>query len=74
MDTAKRRPTVLDVGKRTKKDIRRLKDGEGPLFAKVQSAVSQATVPNGKEIVPVVIVYRKKGRRAKRGLAMLSPL
>jgi hypothetical protein len=73
METAKRRATILDVGKRKKKDISQLKNGEGPLFEKVQSAVAQATVAPGKEVVPVVILFRKRSRRPKRGLAMLGP-
>ena len=74
METAKRRPTVLDVGKRNAKDIRNLKKGSGRLFDKVQSAVAQvqAGVPAGKDILPVVIIYRKRTRRPKKGLAMFG--
>lgn len=69
-------PTVLDVGKRTSKDIRRLKKGEGKLYDKVQSAVAQAngSTSGGKEALPVVILYRQRVRRAKKGLAVLGPL
>jgi hypothetical protein len=67
-------PAVLDVGKRTQRDIRKLQKGEGKLFDKVTGALAQAqTSANGKEIQPVVIIFRKKGKRTKRGLAMLGP-
>jgi len=72
---ATRPPTILDLGKRKQKQIRQLKKGEGPLMAKVEAAIAQArsSAPPGKEILPVVIIYRKKSRTSKRGLAMLGP-
>jgi len=68
-------PIVLDLGKTKKKEIKKLKNGEGPLVSKVAAAVAQAqgAVPAGKEVIPVVIIYRQKDKRAKRGLAMLGP-
>ena len=72
----KQSPTILDVGKRTSRDIRRLKKGVGKLHDKVQSAVAQAngsTSPD-KEVLPVVILYRQRTKRAKKGLAFLGPL
>jgi hypothetical protein len=68
-----KRPTVLKVGKRKAKEIKDLKKGEGKLMDKVKNAVAQAGAVAGKEVVPVVIIYRKKARKTKRGLAMLSP-
>jgi len=75
MNEAKQGPTVLDVGKRKSKDIQRLKKGEGKLFEKLQAAVAQASVglPAGKEVVPVVVLYRKRDRTKKKGLAVLNP-
>jgi hypothetical protein len=72
----KKLPTVLEVGKRTSKAIRRLKKGEGKLYDKVQSALAKAngSTPAGKEVLPVVILYRQRARRAKKGLAFLGPL
>jgi hypothetical protein len=67
------RPTLLKVGKRKAKEIKDLKKGEGKLMDKVKSAVAQVSAAGGKEIVPVVIIYRKKAKKTKRGLAMLSP-
>jgi hypothetical protein len=67
-----KRPTLLKVGKRKAKEIKDLKKGEGKLMEKVKSAVAQVSAA-GKEVVPVVIIYRQKAKKAKRGLAMLSP-
>jgi hypothetical protein len=72
----KQSPAILEVGKHTSKDIRRLKKGEGKLYDKVQSALAQAngSTSPGKEVLPVVILYRQRARRAKKGLAFLGPL
>jgi hypothetical protein len=72
---ATRHPTVLDLGKRKQKDIRQLKKGQGPLLEKVEAAIAaaRANVPAGKEIVPVVILYQKKSKGSKKGLAMFGP-
>lgn len=61
-------PIVVDLGSRSKKAIRRLKEGRGKLMAQVSDTVEQVRSSLGeedKEIVPVVIVYRKKA--SKRG-------
>ena len=76
MDTPQPKPPiVLDLGKIKKKDIKKLKDGEGPLVSKVSAAVTQAqlNVPAGKEVIPVVIVYQQKSKRPKRGMTMFGP-
>jgi hypothetical protein len=76
MDTPQTKPPiVLDLGKIKKKDIKKLKDGEGRLVSKVSAAVAQAqlNLPAGKEVIPVVIVYRQKAKRAKRGVTMFGP-
>jgi len=63
-------PIVVKLGKASKKKIGRLKDGEGPLVADVLEAMAQVKAElgkeaEGKELVPVVLVYRQK--RKKRG-------
>ena len=72
---------VIDLGRRSKKAIKRLKRGEGRLVHEVNQAVDQvrATLPEtdkNKQIIPVVIVYRKKGKRKGTGFPLnpLSPL
>jgi len=62
-------PIVLDLGKKKKKLIKELKNGEGKLMEDVQQAVeavrtSLGSELTGKVLVPVVICYeRKPGRR-----------
>jgi len=67
-------PVVLDLGSTKKKFIKALKQGEGPLIDDVFNAVeavrsNMGAELEGKVIVPLVIVYRKKERR--RGLLSL---
>jgi hypothetical protein len=66
---------LVHVGKRKKKDFKKLGKGDGPLMDEVTSAVARAQVSEGgKEVVPVVIVYEQKPRRRKRGMAMFGPM
>jgi len=63
-------PIVVKLGKASKKKISRLKDGKGPLVADVLEAMAHVKADlgkeaEGKELVPVVVVYRQK--RKKRG-------
>ena len=62
-------PIVVDLGKKKKKQIRNLKRGRGPLLEDVADVVEKvrASLPEqlaGKELVPVVIVYRQKKKRS----------
>jgi hypothetical protein len=66
--TERAAPIVVKLGKASKKSINRLKDGEGPLVSDIQSAVAEVRAQLGldaekKEIVPVVLVYRRKKSR-----------
>jgi hypothetical protein len=61
---------VLDVGRQKRKAINDLKQGIGPLFEEVEEAQAAAAEQQGKgdkEVLPVVIVYRKAGQK-RRGL------
>jgi hypothetical protein len=65
-------PVVVDLGKKSKKQIRNLKRGKGKLLYDVAAAVEEVKASlgaeaAGKEFVPVVIVYRKKDKRGGRG-------
>ena len=76
METPGSKPThILDLGKRKQKSIRQLKKGGGPLLKKIDAAVAQAraAAPAGKEVLPVVLIYRKKGAKPRKGLAMVGP-
>jgi hypothetical protein len=62
-------PIVIDVGKVRPKRIKDLKRGQGKLVLEVAEAVEQirrglGPEAAGKQLVPVVLVYRR--RRAKR--------
>ncbi len=75
METPGKKPHVVDLGKRRQKSIRQLKKGTGPLLKKVEAAVAQAraAAPAGREVLPVVLIYRKKGAKPRKGLAMVGP-
>ena len=69
-------PVVIDLGKQSKKDLKKLEKGEGKLMLEVELAVehARARLPEDdhkKVFVPVVIIYRKK---QKRGVFPISPL
>ena len=69
-------PVVVDLGKRSRKDIKKLGNGEGKLMLEVELAVEQARSrlseeDKNKVFVPVVIIYRKK---EKRGIFPIPPL
>jgi hypothetical protein len=63
-------PVIIDLGKTKQKKIKDLKRGRGELLEKIDQIVAEAGAQAGadKEILPVVILYRKK---AKRGGGML---
>jgi hypothetical protein len=72
-------PIVLDVGKAKRKDIKNLEKGCGKIVVDVQDAVTEVTSSlgdqaEGKQFVPVVLVYRKKRRRNKKGNGLLPAL
>ena len=64
-------PIVLDLGKVKRKQIKRLKQGTGPLLDEVHEAIASvrdelADEAEGKELVPVVLLYERK-RKKKKG-------
>jgi hypothetical protein len=71
-------PIVIDLGKRSKKNIRNLKQGRGKLMAEVGETLEQVRSNLGLQtsgMVPVVLIYRQKSRvrRAASGLLPLIP-
>ena len=65
-------PVLLDLGKIKGKTVRQFKEGRGKLVGEVQlvlAEVRQNLGPEaaGKELVPIVVVYRKKARGRRRG-------
>ena len=73
-------PVVVDLGKQKKRDINDLKNGCGFLMTEVDAAVDRARgklsdTDKNKPVVPVVVIYRKKGkRRGRGGASLLNPL
>ena len=65
-------PVVVDLGKQKSKTLRALKNGEGPLMLDVTRVLEEVRAKSSelasKELVPVVIVYRKKPKRKRRGM------
>ena len=68
-------PIVVDLGKQNSKTLRALKNGEGPLMEDVASVLEDVRAKSselaGKELVPVVIIYRKKPKGTSRGMLSL---
>ncbi len=72
-------PIVVDVGKASKKAIRRLKEGTGKLMAQVDQAIEEVRVSlpdedKGKPFIPVIVVYRKKRKKGSPLPLPFSPL
>ena len=65
-------PIIVNLGKKKRKVIKRLKSGKGRAMDEVLDVVDQVQAnlgaqAEGKVLVPVVIIYRQKQRRF-RGL------
>ena len=60
-------PVVVDLGKQKSKTLRALKRGQGKLMEDVGRVVQELRANSaelaGKELVPVVILYRKRPKR-----------
>ena len=61
------KPFVLHLGKIRKKHIKRLERGEGRLMEEVRLALDQirsrSSLDSTTELVPIVLIYRKKDRK-----------
>ena len=71
-------PMVVDLGKQRRSRIKDLKRGRGKLMDDVHNVVDRVVAEfgdqaNGKQFIPVVIVFRKKSRR-RRKAALRLPL
>lgn len=61
-------PIIIDLGKRKKKEIKRMKQGEGDIREDVEEALVYAAEAlgdkaKGKVLVPVVLIVEKKAKR-----------
>jgi hypothetical protein len=69
-------PIVIDLGKRSKKSIKNLKEGRGKLMQEVGDTIDQVRCnlgSQGAEVLPVVLIYRQKAQ-SKRSPASFLPL
>jgi len=67
---------VVKAGTITAKQLERLRDGEGIVAAQVDEAVALAKGQLGEDgqgqvILPIVVVYRRKSKRRRKGLASM---
>jgi len=71
-------PIIIDLGKEKKGRIKDLKRGRGRLVAEVAAVLNEVRGSIGddagnKQLVPVVLIYKKKNRRGRnRGGGRLS--
>ena len=66
-------PIVINLGKQKRKRIKKLLKGRGKLWREVDSVVDEVVELLGDEIedktiLPLVLVYRKKPKRKRRGM------
>lgn len=69
-------PIILDLGKASRRSVRQLRQGRGKLLGDVEDAMNEVTAAmgteaDGKQLVPVVLLYRRKRRRRSRGGGVL---
>jgi hypothetical protein len=72
------RPVIVDLGTKSRKAIKRLKNGRGKLMADVERAIaeSHARLPDdqkSKQVIPVLVIYKKKRKRSKRKVFPFFP-
>ena len=76
-DAAAGIPIVVDLGKKTKKSIKKLKKGSGKMMAEIQEAMDEvrSRLPESdkqKVVVPVVMFVERKFKKAS-GKLPFSP-
>lgn len=71
-------PIIIDLGKEKRKKIKDLKRGRGKLMAEVAGVINEArmnlgTEADGKEFIPIILIYKRK-RRRKGGGGLALPI
>ena len=66
-DTEVKAPILIDVGKKKKKKVKKLRKGGGPLMEVIEDTVAELKSHNKLDdgAQPIVIVVREKKKRAK---------
>lgn len=64
-------PIIIDLGKTKSKSAKKLKRGKGPLMNEVVEVLEEVAEQlgeelEGKTLVPIVIVYEKKGKKGRK--------
>jgi hypothetical protein len=64
-------PIIINLGKQKRKRIKELMKGRGRLWFEVQEVIDEVGTMlsedlDGKTIVPLILVYRRKPRRKRR--------
>jgi hypothetical protein len=64
-------PIVVDLGRRRARQIKKLREGRGPLVGEINEVIAEVRTAlaadlDGKTIVPLVVVYKQKKRRRLR--------
>lgn len=72
-DDAEVAPIILTLGKKKKRAVKDLKRGRGRLMDEVEQTLAEVRAglgaeAHGKDLVPVVMIYRQKQKRKRRGL------
>jgi hypothetical protein len=65
-------PIIINLGKKKRKQIKRLKKGRGKLWRDVIDVIDEVgeqmnSDSEGKTIVPVILIYKEKPKRGGRG-------
>ena len=71
-------PIIIDLGKTRRKRIKQLKRGRGKLMREVQDVLDEVQMDlgkeaEGKEFIPVVLIYRRRRRRRNRAVGLPVP-
>jgi hypothetical protein len=71
------RPILIDLGSRSKKAIKELKRGEGPLLEEVEDALEEVRQSLGEQykgnLLPVLVIYRQKQKPEAGAFPFISP-
>ena len=63
-------PIILDMGKKKRRALKDLRRGRGRLMDEVEQSLDEVRIGlgeemAGKQIVPIVLVYKKKSKKRK---------
>jgi len=63
-------PVIIKVGKRKRKEIRRLAKGRGRLFSQVLETHATMSRESGEVHGPVFVIVKEKKRKSRRRMGM----